>query len=156
MTQAANDRLEVRIFTLADHVAVPPDGKLYISGGGVDQMFLTEIPGALGPLSLAIRLRVPWHMTSERIAVRLRALDADRSPAGPDPLMHADIEVGRPPGARPGDEIGIALAVPLTGFPVQQEGSILFHLIVNEETLSVLPLKVQRALVAQIGPMAAP
>ena len=28
------DRVEVRIFTLSDHAAVPPDGKLYIHGAG--------------------------------------------------------------------------------------------------------------------------
>ena len=156
MTEGANDRLEVRIFTLADHVATPPDGKMYISGGGVDQMFLTQIPGVLGPLALAVRLRVPWHMTSERISVQVRVLSADRAPLGPDPAMRADIEVGRPPGTRPGDEIGVGLAVPLTGFPVEEEGSIFFHLIVNDTTLSVLPLKVQRALIAQIGPLASP
>ena len=154
MTQGANDRLEIRIFTLADHVATPPDGKMYISGGGVDQTFLPEMPGALGPLSLAIRFRVPWNMTSERIPVEVRALDSDLKPVGPDPLLQADIEVGRPPGTRPGDEIGVQLAVPLTGFPVQQEGSIHFHLIIGGKTLGVLPLKVQRALVAHIGPLA--
>lgn len=152
MTEVMSDRIEVRIFTLADHVATPPDGKMYISGAGVDQMYITQIPGGLGPLGLAVRLRVPWHMTSERLSVRVRALNADREPVGPDPLMQGDIEVGRPPGTRPGDEIGVGFAVPLTGFPVQDEGSLYFHLIVNQETLAVLPLKLHRAMIAQIGP----
>lgn len=156
MNSVMSDRIEVRIFTLADHVATPPDGKMYISGAGVDQMFLTQIPGTLGPLGLAVRLRIPWEMTSERLSVRVRALSAGREPAGPDPLMRADIEVGRPPQTRPGDEIGVGFAVPLTGFPVQDEGSLHFHLIVNDETLAVLPLKVQRALIAQIGPAGGP
>ena len=145
MTQPGGDRLEVRIFTLADYVATPPDGKLYISGGGVDQMMMQEIPGNLGPLALAVRIRVPWHMTSDTVSVQVRALNSDREPIDRDPIMGADVEVGRPPGARPGDEIAIGFVVSLLGFPVREEGSIHFHLIANGETLATLPLKVRRA-----------
>ena len=53
-------------------------------------------------------------------------------------------------------ENGISLAIPLAGFAVQSEGSIYFHLIVRDTTLSVLPLKVRRRMVAQIAPGAQP
>ncbi len=150
--EGMGDRLELRVFTLADHAATPPDGKLYINGAGVEQMFLQQIPGALGPLWLAIRVRVPWNMTSEQMSLTIRALDADRNPVGPDPLAQANLEVGRPPGLRPGDEIGLNLAVPVTGFPVQGEGTIYFHLLVAERTLGVLPLKVRRLPTPQLAP----
>lgn len=151
-TEIPPDRLEVRVFTLADHAVSPPDGKLYISGGGVDQVFLTQIPGQLPPLHLAVRIRIPWEMTSDRTTLRVRALNGDRNPVGSDPLLEGDLEFGRPPGLRPGDENGVNLVIPLTGFPVQEEGTIFFHLIVGKQLLSVLPLKVRRALVARLAP----
>ncbi len=143
-TSIAEEQLVVRIFALADHAAVPPDGKLYINGGGVDQMFIPVLPGALGPLSLAIRVRVPWHLTSEPLTLIIRALDADRKPLGPDPIVSAEVEVGRAPGVRAGDEVAVNLAIPLTGFPVQTEGTIYFHLQVADKALAMLPLKVRR------------
>jgi hypothetical protein len=155
-TGLARDELLVRVFTLADHAVTPPDGKLYMNGGGVDQMLMQQIPGGLGPLSMAIRIRIPWHMTSELLNIQLRALNADRQPVGQDPLMNADVEVGRAPGLRPGDENCVSLAFPLTGFPVQEEGTIYFHLSVAGKALSVLPLKIQRLVVAQVGPAARP
>lgn len=138
------ERFEVRIFTLADHAVGPPDGKLYIAGAGVDQMFVPQVPGALGPLYLAIRVRIPWGRTGEPLPVRIQALDADRRPVGPDPLLQADLEVGRAPGQRPGDEIGVNLAIGLNGFPVQAEGTIYFHLSVADQPLGSLPLRVRR------------
>jgi hypothetical protein len=143
-SDVTGDELIVRIFTLADHATVPPDGKLYIAGGGVDQMFVPQLPGGLGSLALAIRIRVPWHKTSESLTFLVRALDADRKPIGPDPIVSAAVEVGRAPGQRPGDEFAINLAIPLTGFPVQTEGTIFFHLSVAGTALAVLPLKVRR------------
>lgn len=145
------DELELRVFTLADHAVVPPDGKLYMNGGGVDQMYLPEIPGTLGSLSLAIRVRIPWRMTSELLHVQVRALSDDREPVGPDPVLDANAEVGRPPGLRPGDENCLALAIPLTGFPVEREGTINFHLNLGDRLLGVLPLKIRRVLIAQVG-----
>lgn len=152
MAEGQPDRLQVRVFTFADHAVTPPDGKLYINGGGVDQIFLPAIPGPLGQLYIAIRINVPWHLTSERMQIRVQALDADRQPVGPDPILQADVEVGRAPGLRPGDENGVSMAFPITGFPVQQEGTIYFHLVVAGQALSVLPLKVRRRIVAQVAP----
>lgn len=98
----------------------------------------------LGPLSLAIRVRVPWHLTSEPLTLVVRVVDADRKPVGPDPIVSAEVEVGRMPGQRAGDELTINLAIPLTGFPIQTEGTIFFHLSVADSALAALPLKIRR------------
>src|SRR5205807_9655081 len=113
-----------------------------------------QIPGGLGPLSLAIRIRVPWRMTSDTVPLLVRVLDGDRNPMGPDPLVQGEVEVGRPPGLRPGDELGVNLVVPLTGYPVQAEGTMFFHVTVANQLLGVLPLRVQRlAPGQQLSPM---
>ena len=146
--EIGQDRLLLRVFTLADHAAVSPDGKLYMNGGSVAQMAVQNLPGPLGPLWLAIAIRVPWQMTSEPLTMRLRVLDADRNPIGQDPAVSVDFEVGRPPGVRAGDEISVPFAVALGGFQVPGEMSVYFHLSVADQLLGVLPLKVTQAQAA--------
>ena len=102
------------------------------------------------PLSLAIRIKIPWHMTSDALPIQIRALYADRRPVDRNPMFELKPELGRPPGLRPGDEIGVNLAVGLTGFPIKAEGTIYFHLIVAGQELGVLPLKVIRVPIIQI------
>jgi Family of unknown function (DUF6941) len=134
---------EVRMFVVADHAATAPDGKLYLNGAGVDQVLVAESARRLPtPLYLAIRIRVPWHMTSETLRLRVRALDADRRPFGPDPLVDGQMEVGRAPGARPGDELAFNVAVQVSGMPVPEAGPIHFHLELAGHVLAVLPLKI--------------
>ncbi len=134
---------EIRMFVIADHAVVATDGKLYLNGAGIDQVFLPTAPGHLpAPLYIAVRIRVPWHLTSETLKLRVRALDADRQPFGPDPIIDGQMEVGRAPGARAGDEMAVNLAVPIAGLPVPRAGTIHFHLEVGDHVLGILPLKI--------------
>ena len=142
----------IRIFTLCDHATVPPDGKVYIHGGGVNQVFVPHIPGPVRTLWLVVRLFIPWHMLGEPHTVKIRALDLDRNPVGPtDPLLTTPFELGKPPGHRPGDESAINLCAELSSLSVQQPMTMRFHLIVDDETIGSLPLKV-----AQMPPQMMP
>jgi hypothetical protein len=139
------DRLAVRIFTLCDHATVPPDGKLYIHGGGVHQVFVPLLPGPLRSLFLVVRLSVPWHMLGEPHTVNVRALDLDRRPIGPtDPLIVTPFELGKPAGHRPGDESAINICAELTGLQIEEPMTLRFHLLVDGEAISSLPLKVMQ------------
>jgi len=139
----ANEEPTVRMFVIADHAATAPDGKLYLNGAGVDQVLVPESARRLPtPLYLAVRIRVPWHMTSESLRLRVRALDDDRRPFGPDPLVDGQMEVGRAPGARPGDELAFNVAVQISGMAIPDNGPIHFHLELADQLLGVLPLKV--------------
>ncbi|MCC7370358.1 MAG: hypothetical protein IT306_18175 [Chloroflexi bacterium] len=133
----------VRIFTLCDHAeAVAANSKLYINGAGVSAIWTANVPGPLTPLYLALRLAVPWQHTTEPFNIKIRALNADRSPVGRDPLFELDPEIGRPPGLRPWDESAINGAFGIGGLPIQEYGTIYFHLEVAGETLAVHPLKI--------------
>jgi hypothetical protein len=139
----AQERLAVRIFTLCDHATVPPDGKVYIHGGGIHQLYVPHIPGPLRALFLVVRLSVPWHMLGEPHTITIRALDLDRRPVGPnDPLVSTPFELGRPPGHRPGDESAINICAELSGLTVDQPIMLRFHLAVDDEPIGSLPLKV--------------
>jgi hypothetical protein len=92
-----------------------------------------------------VRLSIPWHMLGEPHIVKIRALDLDRNPIGPsDPLITTPFELGKPPGHRPGDESAINICAELTGLSVEQPMTLRFHLMVDEETIGSLPLKVQQ------------
>lgn len=136
------DQPTVRMFVIADHAITAPDGKLYLNGAGIDQVIVTQPePRLPTPLYVAVRIRVPWSMTSESLRLRIRALDGDRRPIGLDPLVDGQMEVGRAPGARPGDELTFNLAVQISGLAVPPAGPIHFHLELADRLLAVLPLK---------------
>jgi hypothetical protein len=142
-TDQLHDRVAVRMFTLCDHASVPPDGKIYIHGGGVHQLYIPQIPGPLRTLFLVVRLSIPWHMLGEPHTIKVRALDLDRKPVGPsDPLITTPFELGRPAGHRPGDESAINICAELNGLTIQQPMTLRFHLQVDDETIGSLPLKV--------------
>lgn len=146
------DRPEIRILTFADHAVVAPDGKLYMNGAGIDQFYLQAVPQQVGPLYLAIRLRIPWAMTGEQHELTVRVLDEDRGPVAPDPFVKAGFEVGRAPGQRPGDELALSLAVPVVGVTAQREGTIYFHLHLGDQRIATLPLKLAWHPLAQMRP----
>jgi hypothetical protein len=149
-----NDRVAVRIFTLCDHATVPPDGKIYIHGGGVHQLYVPQIPGPLRTLFLVVRLSIPWHMLGEPHIVGIRALDLDRKPVGPsDPLITTPFELGRPAGHRPGDESAINICAELNGLTVQQPMTLRFHLLIDDEIIGSLPLKVAQMPPQGVAPV---
>jgi hypothetical protein len=140
-----DDSLKVRIFTIADFAAGPPDNKLYITGAGITQVFMQQLPGPLPGLYLAVRIRIPWRMLSEQHTLAIRLLTEDRQllPEVPDPIFSVPFELGRAPGTRVGDESALNLAMGVMGIPIPREGTFNFHLQVDEQVLDVLPLKVR-------------
>src|SRR4030081_1708022 len=137
------DRVAVRIFTLCDHAAVPPDGKIYIHGGGVHQLYVPQIPGPLRTLYLVVRLSIPWHMLGEPHTVTIHALDLDRkSISSSDPMITTPFELGKPAGHRPGDESAINICAELNGLTIQQPMTIRFHLLIDDQLIASIPLKV--------------
>jgi hypothetical protein len=145
MEDPIQDRVAVRIFTLCDHASIPPDGKIYIHGGGVDQLHVAQIPGPLRALFLVVRVAIPWHMLGEPHTFKIRALDLDRHPIGPtDPLITTPFELGKPAGHRPGDESAINLCTELSGLSVSQPMTVHFHLLIDDDTIGSLPLKIMR------------
>ena len=142
-SEQLTDRVAIRIFTLCDHASVPPDGKIYMHGAGIQQLFLPQIPGPLRTLFLVVRLSIPWHMLGEPHTVRIRVLDLDRVAVGhTDPLITTPFELGKPAGLRPGDESAINICAELSGLQIQQAMTLRFHLLVDEDTIGSLPLKI--------------
>jgi hypothetical protein len=99
-------------------------GKLYILGGG------WSITGpAPTPSALAIKFDVPWDRTNHRLVVVLELVTADGEPVllpqedGSEHPLRIDgqLEVGRPPGLKPGSPIDAAMALNFGPLPLQPD-----------------------------------
>lgn len=95
-------------------------GKLYVLGGGWS-LTAPGVPGAIAGI-----ISVPWNETNRKhvLAFSLAEADGDAvvvdTPQGKQPLeIRGELEVGRPPGIRPGSLINVPFAVNYPAIPVQ-------------------------------------
>jgi hypothetical protein len=118
---------------LCDH-ADEVGGKLYINGGGWNVTGPQPAPSAI-----ALLLEVPWNQTNEQHKVVLELLDIDGNPfeveqpeGEPAPFkIEAGLEVGRPPGVKPGTALNAALAVNIGSLPLEPGSQYVWQLSIN-------------------------
>lgn len=114
----AADGTSVRVTMLLADAAQEVNGKLYILGGG------WSVTGPdLPPMSLAIKLDVPWSEANVNHEFELALVDTDGravsgGEGGPDVRVQGNFEVGRPVGLTPGSDIDFAFAVNVPPFPL--------------------------------------
>ena len=70
-------RMELAYALLADHAQVPPDGKVYVLGGGFTQLALPKLPGVWGFAAVA-GFRFTSADTGKTQNVEMRFLDEAR------------------------------------------------------------------------------
>lgn len=93
-------------------------GKLSILGGGWTHVNVTNPI----TMALAILIEVPWDETNRPIPIEGKLMTADGDPVEfaqssgeTQPVMFgARLEVGRPPGVKPGTTLNAAMAVTFT------------------------------------------
>ncbi len=121
---------------LADSAQASSDGKLHALGIGWTH---TSSP-VTAPSAVAFILHVPWDETNRRIKWTLDLLDADGKAVvvqtGPDSFsgMHVEneIEVGRPPGTKPGADINVPFAVNIAPMQLPPEHTYLWVLKIGD------------------------
>ncbi|MGH8940195.1 MAG: Nif3-like dinuclear metal center hexameric protein, partial [Actinomycetes bacterium] len=116
---------------LAD-AAQEVNGKLYVLGGG------WSVTGPdLPPMSLAIKLDVPWSAANQPHRFELVLVDTDGRPVtvdgGQGVRVEGTFEVGRPPGTPAGSDIDFAFAVNVPPFPIGA-GRYAWQLSIDGET----------------------
>lgn len=84
------------------------NGKLYALGAGWNMLRFPELPHPW-QFGVGIGLDVPWDETNRRHVFELRFDSPDGVPIG-DPFR-VDFEVGRPPGAIPGQDQRMVFAL---------------------------------------------
>jgi hypothetical protein len=84
----------VEFFILADY-AEAVNGKLYLMGGGWEQIFVDDF-GKPVEISFAVGVLVPWHATNVRHTIQFAIEDMDRK-RPVDFKLEAGFVAGRPP-----------------------------------------------------------
>jgi hypothetical protein len=130
-------------FMLCDYAEVM-NGKLYVMGGGLDNVFIP--PGGGVALALGILLHVPWQETNrpQKLHIVLVTEDGDAVPAGPEqePLViDGQVEVGRPPGTVAGYSFPVPVGIRLPPL-VLSPGRFRFELHLNGAIEATTPFRV--------------
>lgn len=126
--------VRVECFMLADG-AQEAAGKLYVLGGAWDTLTARSYPTVFPTLALVIKLAVGWNETNRPIATRIDCVDEDGVSILGQP-MQGTLNVGRPPQAVPGDEIGVRLAITFNSLQVPRAGRYAFILEADGEELA--------------------
>lgn len=108
----------MRVTMLLADAAQEVNGKLYILGGGWS-VTGPDVP----PMSLAIKLDVPWSEANVPHRFEMVLVDTDgrtisTGGEGPDVRVDGTFEVGRPAGLPAGSDIDFAFAVSVPPFPL--------------------------------------
>jgi hypothetical protein len=107
------------------------NGKLYVMGGGWSRNFT---PGQPSNMALAIKLTIPWNEANRPYDINVRLVDDNHEQVtndeGNDIGILGKVEVGRPPGLRPGSDLGSALALTFTGL-VLEPGAYVWELLID-------------------------
>jgi hypothetical protein len=82
-------------------------GKIYILGGGVTHHVAPTFPAAIRA-DIALGVLVGWTETNQKIDLKVRVVDEDGSEAL---RVGAELVVGRPPNANPGQDIRSMMAI---------------------------------------------
>ena len=87
------------------------NGKLYFLGGGWDRLKVPQLPGPPAvPFAVAVGIDVPWNLTNHKLRFSIDVIDADGGEVAQ--LAGGELEVGRPPGLRPGTPQRFQITVP--------------------------------------------
>lgn len=116
-------------------------GKLYVLGGGWSVIRQPNVPT---PMALAIMMAVPWDQSNmrHRFEVRLVTEDGDDVDLGTGPMrVEGQLEVGRPPGVKPGTPLDTPVVLKF-GPLVLGEGGYVWVLEVDDEPVARAPFRV--------------
>jgi hypothetical protein len=121
------------------------NGKLYTMGAGWTTLHRIEEPANM---AVAVLLHFEWTETNKKHTIELELQTEDgalvEQGAGDDVRiirLSTVIEVGRPPGVKPGSEINAALSSAINGL-ILTKGGYVWVLRAGETTLARAPFSV--------------
>jgi hypothetical protein len=135
---------------LCDSVAAV-QGKLYILGGGWDEIQTAAFPFHQSRIGLAALIRVPWTETNkiQRFEIKLEDEDGKILRLGPDPesaaapsAIEGQFNIGRPATIQQGDSQVIPVAMNLDRQHFSAAGTYTVVFSINGEEKVRLPVRV--------------
>jgi hypothetical protein len=116
-------------------------GKLYIMGGGWSRILKSGLPT---PMSLAVKLSIPWDQaeTLHKVTIRLVTVDGELVAKEGQPVrVMGEIGAGKPPGLRPGTPLDLPFAVRFEGISLDP-GEYRWELEVDDEQIAAASFEV--------------
>jgi hypothetical protein len=104
-------------FLLLAESAEAVNGKMYMLGGGVERHLAQSFPTQLRA-DVAMGMLVEWGETNQLHVMNLQIVDVDEKPVV---QVEGQIEAGRPPGAKQGQDMRLMLAI-RGPFPIERPG----------------------------------
>jgi hypothetical protein len=107
--------VDIEWLILADSAQVVGN-KLYLLGGGWDQISVNSPFPIDQRMGVAISINVDWNETNQKHSFEIEIISEDKDTEAPKSLMKAggQFEIGRPPGILPGQSQRLQMALDLT------------------------------------------
>lgn len=126
--------MKVDYMVLAD-AAAAAEGKHYIHGAGWDTLWAGSFPVTHPQLSVALRIRIPWTATNQPHKIHLDVQDADGRSILPETGLTGELNFGRPPQLKPGEDQFACLVMNVIGlqFETPAHYAVVFSIDGSEE-----------------------
>jgi hypothetical protein len=135
------DAPTVRMCTLA-YRAWKDEHGISMESGDVQWVVMATLPHPL-ELVLLLSIAVPRNVAQRPHHIKVRALDPDRDPIGPDPLATWISDVDMQPDLDIDEDVNLVAVVVLHNLIVERWGRIFFHAIYDDELVAVVGLTVR-------------
>ena len=132
--------MQVNIAILADYVEVI-NGKLYIMGGGVENIFAGTVPSKHPSLGIAFRLTLSPAELGRTHELEILLVNAD---GGRIATVKAKIQAERPVQST-GWPVSVPLALNFAQIEFPVFGEYQFELMVNNSSINTIPFRVVQA-----------
>jgi len=128
--------MELDFALLADAAATPPDGKLYLIGGGIETILSPKYPCMHGNLSLVMRFIFTPMDAGSNHSVKVILIDADGGEVIPALELSLPVPDKFPAMVR----AGVSIVGNLQGLKFEQPGEYRFDISVDDSVKKSIPL----------------
>ena len=125
---------------LADAAEAEAGRKFYVLGGGVDSIGAQTFPVVHPPLALLIRVLVHPTEAGRAHGLEIRLIDSD---GGELAKMEGNFTAN--PGGPPGRELPINISLGMSNIRFERPGDFSIELLVDNQHVKSLPLRVYEA-----------
>jgi hypothetical protein len=125
---------------LADAVATPPDGKIYMQGGGITRLTPAALPLIIPSLGVLVRLAATEAETAEHHVLEFAWTDPDGQRV--QPVLMGAMDPGSVEPLAPGEERYLTVAFNTHGLRFEKAGPYGFSLRVDDQPMGSIALAV--------------
>ncbi len=132
--------MQVTTAMLADAASVER-GKLFVHGGGWDNIDVAAIPAVHPTMALVLIFQIDYGEALDDIPIVIELLDEDDKPL--ELRIEGKINAGHPPRTRRGTPTFHPLALPFNMLTFDHEGGYRFRVTSGDDELASIPFRVR-------------